>query len=595
LQLLGTGVGMALAGCGGGGDDGGGGGGDGDGGDGDGDGGDGGVNVIDQPFVQMGDDVPPPKLQYNPFGDRHGFPMWTQSRYIFDPFVYYNPVTQENLFMALEDISFDGDTVTITLHDGTWHNGDDIIADDLVTQTKLAHQMQASFPMGNTEGILEDIRATGDRTAEMTMQDAFAPDLTLLSVFGDIPKLCAPHPVFKDFRQRFEDASSDDQQSTVRTDLYENEIPFEEAYGNGPFKQASMGDRQVTLERWPEHPLSEKINWNEIHFQYYEQGDPLPLVQNGTLSSASLPITDENESSIPGYYEMSTADGFGGWALVTNHEDDVFGKRNMRKAIAHIIQNQPITVNIQKEQERPVPPTFSGMNTIVEDEYVGDILDSYITYDSTERAAELLREEGYSKEGGTWMSPDGSPFEPEISTLMGVKFFENSAKTIVSQLDEFGIDASLDGYDASNYFATYEAGKYSLAIDYWGSDRFPNPYFGLRREMTGYAGSAANYPLTHEVPPVAEPDGQPREVNIQDFLDACLTATDEEEFRRYIKELSWTFNQTLSMIPLTQRIGTDVHDTQNWDWPDFDSSVYAYRGKSGAGIVRAGELSAESN
>jgi ABC-type dipeptide transport system, periplasmic component len=78
----------------------------------------------------------PSNMHLNPMATQNY--DWVAGNHVFERFAAYNFETGEFEMAGLSDWSFEDDTVTLTLRDDLkWDTGDDVTADDVITQFKL--------------------------------------------------------------------------------------------------------------------------------------------------------------------------------------------------------------------------------------------------------------------------------------------------------------------------------------------------------------------------------------------------------------------------------------------------------------------------
>jgi len=581
IESIGTASIVGLAGCGGGGDGG------------DGDGGDGGqqttepqteegVQVVDIAY-RMPDGGNFNKLQWN-YASTAPKDNWNTARWAFEWFITLNAKTQE-IRDNLASVTVDGDTMTIEMQEEyTWHNGDPVTADDIVTQMKIAKLMGSSRRIGNAKGIVDSVQKTGERTIEISMPAELNPTVSKQQLFAGGNAfntiLCMPEAVFGKFAESMDDATSEDAKKEVRTNVNEFQWEFEDAYGSGPFEMTENTGNEIILERFDDHPQSENVNFARARIDNIPQEQQFPATRSNNLDAGGGSPDEAAIKTLGDNWIVRRISGFGGQAVITNHQHPMFGRSNIKKAVAHIIDNKQVSNVMGSGKTNPVKSTLEGFVKSNRKAYMGSPIEGDLTvYDSKERAAALLKEEGFTREDGKWYDPDGERWTFNVSTFDNPSW-NAATRTVVSQLQSFGIDAQENIIPAGTFFSKYPNGGYDFVVEYGNSTGSPNPYFGYNRNMVGFGGGSMQYPDEVEAPPVGEPDGSLQTYVIQDALNEALRAPSEEAFTKALRKLAWIQNQTLPVIPLVTGTGATLFNKNRFEWP---SGVDPYWWQAGPG------------
>jgi peptide/nickel transport system substrate-binding protein len=542
-------------------------------GDSGGDGGDGGSNVVDETMTLYIVHHRPNRQSLNPWASTSIRPITT---YFNMAPVASDQTTGEYKLHGLESWSVGETSMTATLHeDLKWHNGNQVTADDVIANHKLRVDTKTISDIGDFTSR-DSITKTGEKSFELEYDQTVAPQIMKYVIYDGLSWLNTD--VFGSYVERFDDATSDSERETITGDLAEEEMTWEDAddHGTGLFRHVETGREQVTLERWDDHYWSDRVNWSEVRFEWTPEGQMLPNLQNEQYTSVrATGITSmEDANAVPDSYIRNRQLGTGGWCLVLQHDDEIFGDQRVRKAIAHISDTETVADNAGAFRNAPAPQQFTGMAPKVQDEYVGDIIDSYTTYDDPDRATELLQEAGFTQDGGEWYRPDGERFSAEIKVPTTPEVFGNTGRSFASQARKFGIDLQVLALETSNYWSDFPGGDFRLAVGFWGSGTTTNPYRALGRTTRGNSvpSQGANIDLTSvSAPPVGEPDG---EMQTYDLTEAFTKASQGDNFEEQIRTISWCYNYMVPVVPGTQRYRGSFHMDEGWSWPDLDDDVW---------------------
>jgi peptide/nickel transport system substrate-binding protein len=243
--------------------------------------------------------------------------------------------------------------------------------------------------------------------------------------------------------------------------------------------------------------------------------------------------------------------------------------------VAHLVNRERNASNALEFFSTIEVPT--GLTTKVANEYI-DELDQFESYGprsiQTAAAAELLRDAGYVKEGGTWLGDGGNPLEIGINTAGSGTFIYN-AQTAAQTLSDFGIEAEPVVKDTAGFGEAIDNGSYQMSV-FVSGPRMPgrHPYI-FYSEFAQNTTDRINMDLTSvPVPyPIGDPSGEQRTVDVTAKIDELKTASDTEA-RGIVTELAWIYNQSVPILPLVTRIGQTWMRTDNWEYPPRDSKWF---------------------
>ena len=533
-----------------------------------------GVEVLDRTFNGYIIHHRPNRQSLNPWASTSIRPI---SVFHKTPLVAPNQATARYETVGLQRWSVGNNKLSGKIHpDLQWHNGDDVTVDDLITNHKLRWDTKTISRLNDFVGR-ESIEKTGDKTFDIGYEGRnFSPEIVKFPAYSDLGVLNTS--VYGPFLERFEDATSDSERETITSDLAEEEITWADAdaHGNGIFRHSDTGREFVELERWDDHYLSNRINWSTMRWKWTPQGQMLPNLQNEeyTTTVAKDITSMEDADAVPDSYIRNRQLDSGGWCLVFQHDDEIFGDKRVRQALAHISDTETVAQNAGAFRNAPAPERFTGMVPQIEEEFVGDILDSYTTYDDPEHATELLREAGFTRDGGEWFTPSGDRFEAQIKVPTSPEVFSNTGRSFASQAQEFGIQLEVVALEVSNYWSDFPGGDFRAAIGFWGSGKTTNPWRAIGRTIRGNSvpSQGANIDLESvEAPPVGEPGGEMQTYNLREAFNKAARG---ENFDEQIRTISWAYNHMVPVVPGTQRYRGSFHMDEGWSWPDLDSDLW---------------------
>jgi peptide/nickel transport system substrate-binding protein len=585
-----------------------------DGGDGNGtDGGDGAGNApIREEFHGRMKSVLPSEAGFNPFNpkDRAGF----VGNVTFDPLAYRGrgsvpvPIVAKG-WETPEELS-EGTTVTVHLQDDppyTWHNGDEVTSRDIVTMYSLGKHF--NWPIWD---YISAVEMAGDYSVDFTISTTVAKTILINNMIND-QAVNIKHSVFKGALEAIQDASSDEERDQAKNELINRHIGIGDVVGTGAFYPTDSTSKKLFMERYedyvgpaereglsmPEGGLEyeyETVDFDIPNFKKYvgiyapeDQGQS--IIRSKTLHGTRVE-PQISGSDVPDVYEYRPFRNSLGESYGFNFQHELFGKREVRQAMAYIV-NRAEVVNAmnpsgrsEETLNRETPDSQTGMADWDAKEWLGDIYEKLPKYNNgknteekLQKAEELLKSVGFSKDGDTWMKPDGSPWTPTIKTQPGWK---KSMSPTVSILKRFGINANLTIEEGGVFFGqTIPSHNFSSMGYIWTSSsgrRSPHPWFyydwALASQTTNNTQPALQIPPEVEVPKtIGDPeDSQTRTVNIPKRVEELGKPLAEDERKEIVAELAWTYNQLMPQIQLRNHtVHTALHE--DFVWPEKGSKI----------------------
>jgi peptide/nickel transport system substrate-binding protein len=564
---------IGVTGCTGGDDDGGDGGSDGGGGD--GGGGDGGDKRIDKTFVSDLQDEPN-KFQYNwynPNRRAHGDESIEEA--FWAPLVQYHDGKGEWVADLAEDWEFEqGETFSVTLRDGLeWWNGDQVTARDVYTQFILDKHVY-----GDDTGkwsFMDEVRVDDERTLTCELSGNINPNIFIENAFHQDP-LRTRRDRFEDYVEGYEDASSDSEIESVTQDLVAE--THDEPSGYGAWKITDVSSQRLEAEVHEGYWAADNINFTKRRFipTFWESR---PEAQQQALLGGELDgviqvsaATEDVLEQIPGDPIFPKTPTFNGFGININHNVGHFDDPRVRKAIAFVI-NHDKQARVSFGHDHLEPARFSGMSNYYVDNYLsGEFKESLTDYThDVDTAEELLTDAGFTRDGDQWITPEGEQFEHELLTIgERVPWGQN----VKDDLQQFGVSIEITTIEPSKFFGvTVPEGDFELAL--WTASGWQKNHPFGDYESTWIPGNTpwatgAGADLTPEVPwPPGNPDGDPQEVDIEAKVKELGQSTGDRE-QELVKELAWTYNQTMPHIRLTERHFTAMVSTDEWNAPSAD-------------------------
>lgn len=362
----------------------------------------------------------------------------------------------------------------------------------------------------------------------------------------------------------------------------------------GPWDLVELrGSEAFVFEKNPHHRNADRINFDANILEYTPSEDrKRAALKAGRLDYAEAEkatpqaVVKSFPKSIETVLRPNTSEGN---ELLLNFHHPALGNRNVRMAMMYALDQSTIAKNIHPTTTVPIT-TPGGDNWNATDYVSQDWIDENLRTYSTnpEKAATLMREAGYTRDGGKWMNADGKALTLTFTTRSETPVWE---QTVASQLSEFGIKTSvqtlsedkniksLENYDIREYnWARITAAAHNT-LNVWLSAAFRPKTWGIfpaeQFETGEFSDKGHPIPQTEErfkvftieAPPVGEWDGQLKEYHPASLALFWFSNPPKDEFQQRIKTGIWLANWYLPTIPINNMRNQYFIDGAHWLWP----------------------------
>ncbi|UHH23925.1 ABC transporter substrate-binding protein [Halobacterium noricense] len=511
----------------------------------------------------------PADLHFNTSGIQNY--RWPAGRSVFAPFLKYSFTTNEFLLGALSDLNVDGTEVTLTFRDDLmWDNGDEWTTEDFDVQLQLGKKTGSSI-----WGYLDDYEIVDDKTAVLHLTDATNPRIIKFELTNYLVDTKAEtHEQFLD-----KDASEFLQWA------------WEEPVASGMFSFVNKDRQAFEFER-----NEDFYNADNVNFQTH-------LIENtggATAQHQALMAGDHIDGAMSAFAPQEIAEQFAdnvvevnipakwGYGIVFNHNDEHFGKRNVRQAVAHVINRQSLVKNAGP-RTKFVTETPCGIAPKDQEYWLDDMQDSFETYgpesQNTEEATQLLEDAGYSKQGGTWKDDSGNTIGGDYFSPAGWSDWTTMTQTVVSQLNDFGFDFSISTLPTNDWFSQYSDSNFAMGSLYWlpGGSRSSFPYFPLYYQLwESEIGGGHNYrEAAQSEQTIPGPDGGEMSLTPLDEVEQIAQQPDDESAREYVQRAAWHNHIELPFLGLVSKyeqswttddewtVASEDNPNRKVKWPQF--------------------------
>jgi peptide/nickel transport system substrate-binding protein len=489
-----------------------------------------------------------------------------------------------------EEFTTEGRDLTIRLReDHTWHDGDSVLAEDVVLQHRLEKAIGA-----RTGGVWEEIAAPDNRTVEFTLTSANT-DISLPQLLPNRLRV-KRGTAYQDLYEAIESATTDEERQQAKGEVTTTRI--DNAVGTGLWNLETTSSSQLTLTRHDGHPMADALNVDRLAMPAVPNNQKRHLgMESGefdALTFATAPKTVEER--FPDHVERIPYVSSAGDTLLFNF-DGVFGDRRVRQAITFVINRWTNTHNAKDFVDTIRYPT--GLPNHVMAEWLGEDPEGFYQYGYEEtkadRAADLLREAGFSRDDGEWYTPDDERFSFQIISGSGGTWKLNN-QTAAATLSNFGIRADARVMEGAAFGERVEQGDFEMAVNAWGAFGGGwHPYNFFSQEFEDSRNERQHIdPTSAEVPyPIGDPDGDLQEVDVTAKIAALGEAGSSEAANELVTELAWIYNQYLPRIPLMNGVSRVFISRDGWDFPETDSQWMV--NNPVPNLMRFGKFSASEN
>ncbi|KZN23124.1 hypothetical protein A4G99_16650 [Haladaptatus sp. R4] len=491
---------------------------------------------------------------------------------VYDSFAEFNDNTKGFEPALAKKWTVNGDMMTVSLRKQTWHNGDQVTANDVVVQYRLA-----KYEGDLVWNYLDAVTAKDDSTVQFKLIGELNP--TVIKRYILPTRVHAPAYVFKEYLNKIENASEGDERDKAIANLlnYAREKPT----GNGPYKVDKTTNSKFELSVYKDHPWADDISVKNYEFKYASGNqDRWASLSSGNIDGyGSTYVPPDVYKSLPDSIREVNFTQYADFALVFNHDDEDFGKRKVRQALAHIIDRKTVANNVGPRTRKPIKvPT--GTSPFATKKYLpSSVVDSLNKYETNEeKATKLLQEAGYSKEGNKWVRGDGKPLKAPIKVDSGLSDYVSGVQTIVPQLKSFGIQAELKTIEGVSLSKQIRNSDFRLQGDSWGEWNESYPFFDYRSAFVSQdMVEWRNLPDQVTVPwPPENPNGE-KKVKPSKMVIELSETTSKEKQQKLLGQLAWIYNITLPKLQMSERMDQAWINEKDWDVPSNDEDVMGVR------------------
>jgi peptide/nickel transport system substrate-binding protein len=474
---------------------------------------------------------------FNPFSPNA---LWPTLYAMYEPLFALNLGTGEpSPRLATEWSSSDANVVTFNLREGVnWSDGEPFTAADVIFSLEFAKDNLGQF------GYVTDITAVDDTTVEVTLDGPNSPALYLLGT-----ALMVPEHIWKDIPDPL---------------TYTNEDPV----ATGPLTEiAKFQTQEYQVDRNPDYWDTGKPYIQGVRVPAFPGNPEVQLaLANGEIDWADVYVPDVANTYVArdadhncywGPYVGDTAQLYLNTTMAPYDDPDV------RKAISMAINRDQVVSAVEYGEpanNHGIGPKFQAWQS--ESDPATDW-----TIQNVEQSKAMLDAAGLVVGGDGWRTlPDGSAWEPTIIVGASSTDWVASSQSIVQNLKDVGINASVKAQDWGVVIDEASKGDFSMA-HMWSSGG-ATPYNFYRGAMS-----------TQTVKPVGEVTNENFQRYGSPAADALLSqfeqTNDVNEQKAIVTQLGQLFADEAPSIPLYYPPQFGEYNTTRFVGFPSDSNPYA--------------------
>lgn len=355
----------------------------------------------------------------------------------------------------------------------------------------------------------------------------------------------------------------------------------ESIVASGPFTIdiPSITNAELTLVKNDTAWNADQVLFDRI-IDYNGRGDTIiAIILEGTVDYGTQAFTPAVETRmLEDGFRIVRPPIYSGPSIAFNHNKfPEFNDKRVRQAFAHAIDRERNAAIAMGQSGLP-PKFMAGMS----DNHVATWIDEAeqaelnpYEYD-VERAAELLEDVGWTKDGDVWTKPDGTEAAYEIVWPSEYPDWSAAGQDASEQLTEFGIRISPYPITAEQQPIDVDQGRFDLAVVGWGSSNNPHPHFSYTQAFFTHntlainnGGQGTGFPLVQETETAGE-------VDLEELTIRSAQGLDPEAQRQDIAVIARVYNELLPRIPLWERYGNNsiIEGVRTGAWPPDDDPIY---------------------
>lgn len=297
----------------------------------------------------------------------------------------------------------------------------------------------------------------------------------------------------------------------------------------------------ATLEANPNFYLGEPKTKNLI-FKVVATNAELQAVETGDVDIHDQVVCDDDhieEAMSAGFINLKIQPTLGYGYVATNQKNEIFQDVKVRQALLHAIDRKSLNQAVYGQYAITLNIPQAPISWLYDDEGME-------TYDyDLEKAAELLKEAGWEKDGDKLMK-DGKQMKIVFSAMSGNVVTDTMIPLMIDAYGQLGIDFQAEYVDWPTLQSKSQNGTFDMLFMAWGLTADP--------DLTGTFASA-EAGGTHNRTGYANPE-------LDKMLAEALASTSQDEQKEKYKEIYKLINEELPLYPIYERCDLICYNTR---------------------------------
>ena len=297
----------------------------------------------------------------------------------------------------------------------------------------------------------------------------------------------------------------------------------------------------ATLEANPNFYLGEPKTKNLI-FKVVATNAELQAVETGDVDIHDQVVCDDDhieEAMSAGFINLKIQPTLGYGYVATNQKNEIFQDVKVRQALLHAIDRKSLNQAVYGQYAITLNIPQAPISWLYDDEGME-------TYDyDLEKAAELLKEAGWEKDGDKLMK-DGKQMKIVFSAMSGNVVTDTMIPLMIDAYGQLGIDFQAEYVDWPTLQSKSQNGTFDMLFMAWGltadpdlTGTFASPEAGGTQNRTGYANP-----------------------ELDEMLAEALASTSQDEQKEKYKEIYKLINEELPLYPIYERCDLICYNTR---------------------------------
>jgi peptide/nickel transport system substrate-binding protein len=510
----------------------------------------------------------PSSVNLNPWpGGSYPYDFYTL---VYEPKSVWVPGEGRRLTDLVTDLTVERRTATVTFSDEfRWWNGEPVTARDQWVYERIQ------------SATADEDRPAVELVDEYTLRYEFDAELArpmVLSHVGGEPIHTADW-LFEEWVDRFEQASTASAHEDVVDELHESRIPLEQAldegFGNGPYELTEASLNRVMLERFEDHPRAGAIDIPRLWLPVLQTSARDAFVADGKIDGGRGRLAEVDGNPAAFVEELDNYQSTNGTKLVFHWDHPDLRHRAVRDAIQAAI---PVDQVVETGGFGDEVAVQTGLSAPSRGRWLGEDRSAFRSRPvaaDTDRASELMRSVGYTREGEDWRRPDGTKASIRLRTPIWQNW-KFAADVVDQALSTFGFDVDYRQLPDTQVVA--DVRRFNFDVMLWPSDARAYRTYDVTSPLAATIGygitdsgtetSIHGKPVSVSLPDRDEP------VDLYEEWQRLRTAPDGATARESIATFAHWWNHALPDVQLATQRTAVWGNTRDFDWPEADGATY---------------------